>query len=191
MNITITSRATRGRAKRFRRGLVAMGGACALWFGLSTAAQAGPSWSVGVGVPGAAVQVRGGHPGWQHGRSGGPRYYGGHRGYPGYWRQRGWRGPGWSVWGPAIGIGIGLPLAVYGVESEPVYVTPAPPPAPPPPSAPDPVVYPRNHQTAQQAESDRRACDRWATTQPAAMADASVFHRSVEACMDGRGYTIR
>ena len=154
---------------------------------------------VGVGAPALAVQVRGGGHGGPHagvhGHYAGPRgYYGGYRGWRaghgGYRGSYGWRGPGWSVWGPAIGIGIGLPLAVYEVEREPVYVAAAPV-APPPPSAPDPVVYPRNDQTPQQAESDRRACDRWATTQPAAMADASVFHRSVEACMDARGYTVR
>ena len=34
-------------------------------------------------------------------------------------------------------------------------------------------------------------CNRWATTQPSAMADAQVFQRAVAACMDGRGYTVR
>jgi hypothetical protein len=67
---------------------------------------------------------------------------------------------------------------------------PAPPP-PPPKALPEPIIYPRNGQSAAQTEADRRECDRWATTQPSAMADASVFQRAVGACMDGRGYTVR
>lgn len=67
-----------------------------------------------------------------------------------------------------------------------------PPPAPPaPPPRPEPIIYPRNGQTGEQLESDRRECNRWATTQPRAQADASVFNRAVEACMDGRGYTMK
>ena len=65
---------------------------------------------------------------------------------------------------------------------------------PPPqvvPVAPDPVIYPRNGQTAIQTESDRKACNTWATTQPTAMVDAAVFSRAIAACMDGRGYSIR
>jgi hypothetical protein len=65
-----------------------------------------------------------------------------------------------------------------------------PPPAPPP-VAPDPIFYPRNNQSAAQTEADRRDCNSWATTQPNAMADAKVFQRATEACMDGRGYTVR
>jgi hypothetical protein len=65
-----------------------------------------------------------------------------------------------------------------------------PPPAPPP-AAPDPIFYPRNNQSAAQTEADRRDCNSWATTQPNAMADAKVFQRATEACMDGRGYTVR
>lgn len=60
-----------------------------------------------------------------------------------------------------------------------------------PPARPDPVIYPRNGQSPQQQEADRQECNRWATGQPSAMADASVFQRAVEACMDGRGYTMR
>ena len=41
------------------------------------------------------------------------------------------------------------------------------------------------------SEVDRRECNRWATTQRDAMADSSVFNRAVEACLDGRGYTVR
>src|SRR5438105_5197778 len=58
-------------------------------------------------------------------------------------------------------------------------------------SAPDPIIYPRNGQSAQQTEADRQECNRWATTQPSAMADASVFHRAVAACMDGHGYSMK
>lgn len=58
-------------------------------------------------------------------------------------------------------------------------------------AAPEPVIYPRNGQSAEQTEADRRECNRWATTQPAALNDASVFQRAVAACMDARGYTVR
>ena len=39
--------------------------------------------------------------------------------------------------------------------------------------------------------ADRRECNRWATTQPGAMADASIFQRATLACMEGRGYTVK
>jgi hypothetical protein len=65
----------------------------------------------------------------------------------------------------------------------------APPPAPRPPS--EPIIYPRNGQSAQKTEADRQECNRWATTHPNAVADAEVFQRAVAACMDGRGYTVR
>lgn len=54
-----------------------------------------------------------------------------------------------------------------------------------------PVIYPRNGQSATQLEADKQACNRWATTQAAALADGEVFQRAVAACMDGRGYTVR
>ena len=89
----------------------------------------------------------------------------------------------------------------YNVAPGHGYVVVAPPPgvdttqtvAPPapPPVAPDPIFYPRNNQSAAQTEADRRDCNSWATTQPNAMADAKVFQRATEACMDGRGYTVR
>jgi len=65
------------------------------------------------------------------------------------------------------------------------------PPTPEPKPTPDPIIYPRSGQTPQQLEADRQECNRWATTQPSAQADASVFQRAVAACMDGRGYTVR
>lgn len=89
----------------------------------------------------------------------------------------------------------------YNVAPGHGYVVVAPPPgidttqtmAPPAPpaAAPDPIFYPRNNQSAAQTEADRRECNAWATTQPNAMADAKVFQRATEACMDGRGYTVR
>jgi hypothetical protein len=130
-------------------------------------------------------------------------------------------GPGFRVFVPPIGVVIpilpaayvslqlgGLPYyyanGVYyqAASNGPGYVVVAPPanadtqavvatPAPPPPPRPDPIICPRNGQGAAQQESDRQECNRWATTQPTAMNDASVFNRAVEACMDGRGYTMR
>ena len=58
-------------------------------------------------------------------------------------------------------------------------------------SAPNPVIYPRYGQSAAQTEADRQDCNRWATTQPGAMADAGEFERTALACMEGRGYSIR
>lgn len=116
-------------------------------------------------------------------------------------------------WWGGVSIGIGVPLYVgpygsaYGGLSggpwvgypAPVVVAPPPvvyaePPAPPAPAAkalPDPIFYPRQGQGAAQLEADRQECNRWATTQPSAIADASVFHRATLACMDGRGYSSR
>ena len=103
-----------------------------------------------------------------------------------------------------LGLGIGLGSYYYAapgypvypgyvlVEPPPVYYPVPPTPAQPAaPTAPEPVIYPRNGQSPAQTEADRQACNRWATTQQAAMADASVFNRATAACMDGRGYTLR
>ena len=59
------------------------------------------------------------------------------------------------------------------------------------PAAAEPIFYPKNGQSAEAAETDRRECNRWATTQRGAMADASIFQRATFACMEGRGYTVR
>jgi hypothetical protein len=132
-------------------------------------------------------------------------YGGGRHGYShwgGHSRGHIYYGGGWGL---GVGIGLGLLLApplLYGPPPPVVvYSEPLPPPSttvilPPAPQAtysarPDPVIYPRNNQSAEQTEADRQACNRWATTQQAAMADASIFQRAVEACMDARGYTLR
>ena len=98
-----------------------------------------------------------------------PPYYG-----PGYW------GPGY--WGPNY---------YYGpryVVAPPVVVDP---PAQALPQAPEPIFYPKNGQSAAQTETDRQECNRWATSQSNALADAGVFQRATYACMEGRGYTVK
>jgi hypothetical protein len=103
-----------------------------------------------------------------------------------YWRHGGlWYRP----WGPRWVV-VAPPVYVATVPQV-VEVAPPPPPIVVAPSKPEPIIYPRKGQDAQQTEADRQECNRWATTQPAAMADASVFQRAVQACMDGRGYTMR
>ena len=140
------------------------------------------------------------HGGWHGG--GGHAWHGG-----GYYRGGGWGyGP---LWGLGIGIGLGLATNPYYDYSPGYVVIDSPAPyyyAPPPvavyqaparpavaaaPAAPDPIFYPRNGQGAAQVEADRQDCNRWATTQPQAMHDASIFQRATLACMDGRGYTSR
>ena len=145
--------------------------------------------------------------GW-HGRGGGW-----HGGYHGGWGAGPW-------WGVGLGLGLGLvaasaydrndyvvvdrPVYYYPPVSTPVYVYPTPAvaatavaPAAPvqvaaaAPAAFDPIFYPRNGQNASQTESDRQACNRWATSYPKATSDASIFQRAALACMDGRGYTSR
>lgn len=101
-----------------------------------------------------------------------------------YWRHG---GVYYRPWGPRFMV-VAPPVVV------PIVQAAQAPEAPPPvatPSRPDPVIYPRNGQSPEQTEADRQDCNRWATTQPAALADAAVFHRAVEACMDGRGYTMK
>jgi hypothetical protein len=82
------------------------------------------------------------------------------------------------------------PSVVYREVPAPVYRE-VPRREPVSKAPPEPIIYPRNGQDAQQLEADRQECNRWATTQPSAMADSSVFNRATEACMDGRGYTMR
>lgn len=125
-----------------------------------------------------------------------------HGGYPsGY---HGGHGHGYFWGGVGIGVGLGLGGFYLGAPwypgpwyypgyavAVPSYPAVALPPEPPAKAPPEPIAYPREGQTPEQTEADRRACDRWATTQPSAMADASIFHRATLACMEGRGYTVR
>jgi hypothetical protein len=105
-----------------------------------------------------------------------------------------------------VGVNVGLPLygpgyygpygpyGYYGVPYgyyPPPRVVAAPPAQDHGPVAPDPIFYPNNGQSPAQIETDRQDCNRWATTQPNAMADATTFQRATLACMEGRGYTVR
>ena len=83
----------------------------------------------------------------------------------------------------APGQGYAVVASAQGVDAVQPVLAPKP--------LPQPIVYPRNGQSAAQTESDQQECNRWATTQAGAMADASVFQRAVSACLDGRGYTLR
>ena len=136
----------------------------------------------------------------QAGPGGRGGYHHGHRGYHG--------GHGY-FWG-GIGLGLGLGLGTYYALSPwsypytyyypdrvvavptPGYYDPGIAPAQPAAKAPpEPIVYPNRGQTSAQTEADRQACNRWAMTQPSAVADASVFHRATLACLEGRGYTVK
>ncbi|MCE9657038.1 MAG: hypothetical protein K8R60_00635 [Burkholderiales bacterium] len=170
--------------------------------------------------PGGGGGGGGGSPGYQHGGGGGGGYNGGyHGGYHGGYGYRGWYG-GWGGWyggyrgywpGYYWGWGAVAYAPYYGyyggyygypAYGAPVteYVVAEPPPGDrvvrsgqpvPGSSPPDPIFYPRNGQTTAQTEADRQDCNRWATTQPRAMNDASIFQRATYACMEGRGYTVR
>ena len=112
-------------------------------------------------------------------------YYGGY--YGGYYR--GYYAPYYApyydgYYDPALAVspvyGTTEPAAPRSGQPVPQAAAPA-----------EPIFYPRNGQSAEATESDRRECNRWATTQRGAMDDASIFQRATFACMEGRGYTAR
>ena len=171
---------------------------------------AGSALAQGRGGGGGYHGGGGGHPGGGY-YGGGGHYGGGHYGGWGHYHGGCCYNP---YWGVGVGIGIGFAASgywgwpYYGYYGWPYYYGPAysydyavpanpgytvssaPAPAPAAPAAaPEPIYYPRNGQSDAQKETDLRECNRWATTQPPAMADAAVFQRAVLACMDGRGYT--
>jgi hypothetical protein len=140
----------------------------------------------------------------RHGGGGGHYAHGGyHGGYHGGHRG----GAGW-VWG-GLGLGLGLGLASYYNSypyyyRDPGYVVVEPPtvvydnpqpvysqPVPARSYSTQPVIYPRNGQSAAKMDADANACSEWAGKQPNATADQSVFQRGIQACMDARGYTVR
>lgn len=152
---------------------------------------------------GAQAQSHGGRGGGHFAHGGGPGWHGGGHYAP---RYGGWRrgGNGW-VWG-GVGLGLGLGLASYYNSypyyySDPGYVVVDPPVVydapqtvysrPVPARSSQPVIYPRNGQSAAKMDADANACSEWAGQQPNATSDTSVFQRATQACMDARGYTVR
>ena len=176
------------------RALVAVAArAAAAVFAPSTAAARG-----GAGHGAVASHWNGGSGHWR----------GGHWGHRGHWHGGFWGGVGLGLgigtigyWGPYYSyypayVGPAWGTVVYDAPliASPVYgVEPsrAGQPVPQVAHAPEPIFYPRNGQSAETTESDRRECNRWATTQRGAMADASIFQRATLACMEGRGYTVK
>jgi hypothetical protein len=168
-----------------------------------------------VASPPALARGGGGHVAAGGGWHGGAGYvragHWGHRG--GYWPRAFWGGVGVGVGIGAIGHYGGYYAPYYApyygpyyrgyYYDAPVVVAPGYPtaqagalpptgqPVPQASAAADPIFYPKNGQSAEATESDRRECNRWATTQRGAMADASIFQRATLACMEGRGYTVK
>lgn len=185
----------------------------------ATQAAPGSGGGHGGGFSGGHGGGYGGHHGGYGGHRGGGYYHGGYRGgywRGGYWGPRGYWGPG-PFWG-GLGLGLGVGAVFYSsgyhdgyrgpyygdvydsyASSPEVVAVPAPEgrivrsgqPVPQAGRAEEPIFYPNNGQSAAVLESDRRDCNRWATTQANAMADASIFQRATYACMEGRGYTVR
>jgi hypothetical protein len=121
---------------------------------------------IGVVLPVSAVSVNFGGVVYRH--------------HAGRW-YRPWAGR-WIITVPPVGL-------VLPGEPEPTLARAPVPPAPA--SRPDPVIETPLGQSAEQLEADRRECNRLATTQPAALADAALFHQSVLACLQERGYQVR
>ena len=105
-----------------------------------------------------------------------------------------------------VHVGIGFGFGYYGPWYYPDYgpwyypgyvvVQPAPvmltaPAEPAAPLAPAPVIAPLHGQSPRQAEFDVQQCNRWAMTQPAAMAEAGEFHRMAMGCVQSRGYAVK
>jgi hypothetical protein len=95
----------------------------------------------------------------------------------------------------------------YAVVAPPTRIAAAAPQAPVAPRAPTPeqvFVYPRNGQDLAQQAADREQCNEWATGQTAydprfelaagddqAPRKRADYRRALDACMDGRGYTLK
>jgi hypothetical protein len=95
----------------------------------------------------------------------------------------------------------------YAVVAPPTRIAAAAPQAPVAPRAPAPeefFVHPREGQDLAQQAADREQCNEWATGQTAydprfglapdddqAARKRSDYRRALDACMDGRGYTMK
>ena len=160
----------------------------------------------------------GGHGGGYRGGYGGYHggWYGGHGGYRG-WYYGGWWYP-WAVTIPFLPfyyqtfwVG-GYPYyyadGTYYAPTADGYMTVNPPQGAVnqiPPSTERIFVYPRQGQSEELQAKDRYECHSWAVSQtgydpiqpPASIPTAQMnqkradYHRALDACLDGRGYTMR
>jgi len=101
-------------------------------------------------------------------------------------------GTGYTVVAPPAGAETAQADDPHAAGAGPAMAA-APSAAPASASVVAPIVYPRNGQTAAQAELDQSQCRAWAAAQPGVSGNpsASVFDRALDACLDGRGYTVR
>lgn len=130
---------------------------------------------------------------------------GGHGGYGGRGGHSGW----WVPWAVLGGAAVLAPLfypppPVIIREQPPEYFQPSP--SVTPPATERIFVYPRQGQSEELQAKDRYECHSWAVsqtgydpTQPTAvdMTEAgrnqmrADYHRALDACLDGRGYTMK
>jgi hypothetical protein len=149
----------------------------------------------------------GGYGGWHGG------YYGWHGGYYG-WRggyYYGWPGYYYGPWGwwgaygpyPYYYSSDWWGGAPYWNGTAGQYASAAPPEGmanqggDPPAGPPQPVVDPKNGQSAEQQGKDTFECHRWAVGQTGfdptqgAPGNRSAYLRAQAACLEGRGYTVK
>ena len=123
-----------------------------------------------------------------------------------------WGGGWWVPWAVLGGAAVLAPYfyAPYYApppeviqEQPPVYFQPAP--SVTPPSTERIFVYPRQGQSEELQAKDRYECHSWAVSQtgydpiqpPASIPTAQMnqkradYHRALDACLDGRGYTMK
>jgi hypothetical protein len=168
----------------------------------------------GGGSRGAVSHAAGGYRGGFAGRGGYRGYggYGGYRGYRGYGGYGGWAALDYGLFFAALPLGYatywwgGIPYYYAndnyytwnGTASE--YETVAPPAglAQSASSENEPaelIAYPKSNQSPEQQARDLRECRSWAASQVAARAGATVNHsdylRAEDACLSGRGYSVR
>ncbi len=111
--------------------------------------------------------------------------------------------------GPVAGYEVVAPPPEAEVADAPPPEAPPPPgaaPAPPPPQANEQLfIYPKNGQSPEQQAKDRYECHTWASSQtafdptavnggvpPSQTANARAdYDRAMDACLEGRGYTVR
>jgi hypothetical protein len=186
--------------------------------GTAALAQSHGGGHAAVGGRGGAYAGRGAYGGYRGGYGYG--YRGGYGWRGGYYGGWGWGGLGLGLYFAALPLYYstlwwdGIPYyyadnTYYRYDgSIGRYETVAPPPqlqdqvAAQEPVGTDLIAYPKNGQSAEQQAKDKYECHHWATTQSgfdptqgaAATATAGKrtdYMRAQEACLDGRGYSVK